>query len=179
MAFAPMTLASPPSPACLCPRISNSFAAYLAVLVSTVSPLPNGLPHTPGDGPPEKGRCVRIRLRSGGYRSHPSRGTRRTPYTCLSGLGRGHRHVSALAPPLRRQPAPLVSAPPSNKNSQMAPYTPSSTSAEPPSTMSKIGPLWNSKPDASCGVSDPSDATYSVCTSSFSLTISASNKSAR
>ena len=38
MAFAPMTLASPPSPACLCPRISNSFAAYLAVLVSTVSP---------------------------------------------------------------------------------------------------------------------------------------------
>ena len=65
--------------------------------------LPNGLPHTPGDGPPEKGRCVRIRLRSGGYRSHPSRGTRRTPYTCLSGLGRVHRHVSALAPPLRRQ----------------------------------------------------------------------------
>ena len=58
----------------------------------------------------------------------------------------------------------------------MAPYAPSSTSAEPPSTMSKIGPLWNSKPDASCGVSDPSDATYSVCTSSFSLTISASNK---
>ena len=37
MAFAPMTLASPPSPACLCPRISNSFAAYLAVLVITVS----------------------------------------------------------------------------------------------------------------------------------------------
>ena len=26
------------------------------------------------------------------------RGTRRTPYTCLSGLGRGHRHVSTLAP---------------------------------------------------------------------------------
>ena len=38
MAFAPMTLASPSSPACLCPRISNSFAAYLAVLVITVSP---------------------------------------------------------------------------------------------------------------------------------------------
>ena len=38
MAFAPMTLASPPSPACLCPRISNSFAAYLAVLVITISP---------------------------------------------------------------------------------------------------------------------------------------------
>ena len=76
-------------------------------------------------------------------------------------------------------PAPLASAPPSNKNSQMAPYAPSSTSAEPPSTMSRIGPLWNSKPDASCGASDASDATYSVCTSSFSPTISAFSKSAR
>ena len=38
-------------------------------------------------------------------------------------------------------PAPLVSAPPLNKNSQMAPYAPSSTSAEPPSTMSRTGPL--------------------------------------
>ena len=76
-------------------------------------------------------------------------------------------------------PAPLASEPPSNKNSQMAPYAPSSTSAEPPSTMSGIGHLWHSKPDASCGVSDASDATYSVCTSSFSLTISAFSKSAR
>ena len=48
-----------------------------------------------------------------------------------------------------------------------------------PSTISRIGPLWNSKPDASCGVSDASDDTYSVCTSSFSLTISAFSKSAR
>ena len=76
-------------------------------------------------------------------------------------------------------PAPLASAPRSNKNSQMAPYAPSSTSAESPSTMSRIGPLWNSKPDASCGVSDASEATYSVCTCSFSLTISAFSKSAR
>ena len=36
-----------------------------------------------------------------------------------------------------------------------------------------------SKPDASCGVSDASDVIYSVCTSWFSLTISASSKSAR
>ena len=177
MAFAPMTLASPPSPACLCPRISNSFAAYLAVLVSTVSPCLMAYHIRPVTALLKKGAA--FEFASAVEDSHPSRGTRRTPYTCLSGLGRGHRHVSALAPPLRRQPAPLVSAPPSNKNSQMAPYAPSSTSAEPPSTMSKIGPLWNSKPDASCGVSDPSDATYSVCTSSFSLTISASNKSAR
>ena len=41
--------------------------------------------------------------RNGGYRSCPSRGTRSTPNTCLPGLGRGHRHVSALLPPLRRQ----------------------------------------------------------------------------
>ena len=40
MAFAPMTLASPPSPACLCPRVSNSFAAYLAVLVTIASSFP-------------------------------------------------------------------------------------------------------------------------------------------
>ena len=30
-------------------------------------------------------------------------GTRSTPNTCLPRLGRGHRHVSALPPPLRRQ----------------------------------------------------------------------------
>ena len=42
----------------------------------------------------------------------------------------------------------LALEPPSNKNNRMAPYAPSSTSAEPPSTMSKTGPLWNSKPDA-------------------------------
>ena len=59
-----------------------------------------------------------------------------------------------------------------NKNNRMAQYAPSSTSAEPPSTMSRTGPLWNSKPDASCGVSDASDAIYSACTSWFSLTIS-------
>ena len=46
-------------------------------------------------------------------------------------------------------PAPLASEPPSNR---MAPYAPSSSSAEPPSTMSRIGPLWSSKPDASRGV---------------------------
>ena len=73
----------------------------------------------------------------------------------------------------------LASEPPSNKNNRMALYAPSSTSAEPPSTMNRIGPLWNSKPDASCGVSDASDAIYSACTSWFSLTISASSKSAR
>ena len=44
MSFAPMTLASPPLPACLCPRISNSFAAYLAVLVITKF-LPNTAYH--------------------------------------------------------------------------------------------------------------------------------------
>ena len=36
-AYAPTTIASPPSHACLCLRISNSFAAYLAVVVITVS----------------------------------------------------------------------------------------------------------------------------------------------
>ena len=76
-------------------------------------------------------------------------------------------------------PVPLASEPPSNKNSRMAPYVPSSISAEPPTTMSRTGPLWNSKPDASCGVLDASDAIYSVCTSSFSPTISASIKFAR
>ena len=76
-------------------------------------------------------------------------------------------------------PAPLASEPPSNKNNRMAPYAPPSTSAEPPSTMSRTGPLWNSKPDASCGVLDASDAIYSACTSWASLTISASSKSAR
>ena len=73
----------------------------------------------------------------------------------------------------------LASEKPSNKNNRMAPYAPSSTSVEPPSTMSRTGPLWNSKPDASCGVSDVSDATYSAYTSWFSLTISASSKFAR
>ena len=63
---------------------------------------------------------------------------------------------------------PLASEPPSNKNSRMALYAPSSISAEPPSTMSKTEPLWNSKPDASCGVLDALDVIYSVCTSSFS-----------
>ena len=51
----------------------------------------------------KKGRRVRFQLRNGGYRSCPSRGTRSTPNTCLPGLGRGYRHVSALPPPLRRQ----------------------------------------------------------------------------
>ena len=76
-------------------------------------------------------------------------------------------------------PAPLVSEPHSNKNSRMAQYAPSSISAEPPSTMSRTGPPWNSKPDASCGVLDTSDVNYSACTSWFLLTISASSKSAR
>ena len=39
--------------------------------------------------------------------------------------------------------APLASEPPSNKNNRMAPFALSSTSAEPPSTMSKTGPQWN------------------------------------
>ena len=43
----------------------------------------------------------------------------------------------------------------------------------------KTGPLWNSKPDASCGVLDALDVICSVCTSSFSPTISASRKFAR
>ena len=73
----------------------------------------------------------------------------------------------------------LASEQPSNKNNRMAPYALSSTSAEPPSTMRRTGPLWNSKPDASCGVSDASDAIYSVCTYCFSLTISACSKYAR
>ena len=47
------------------------------------------------------------------------------------------------------------------------------------STMSRTGPLWNSKPDASCGVSDASDTINSACSFLFSLTISASSKSAR
>ena len=38
-------------------------------------------------------------------------------------------------------PAPLASEPPSKENNRMAPYAPLSTSAEPPSTMSKTGPL--------------------------------------
>ena len=59
------------------------------------------------------------------------------------------------------------------------PYAPSSISAEPPLTMSRTGPLWNSKPDASCGVLDASNAIYLACTSWFSLTISASSKSTR
>ena len=71
---------------------------------------------------------------------------------------------------------PLASEPPSNKNNRMAPYAPSSTSAEPPSTISRTEPLWNSKPDASCGVSDASDAIHSACTSWFSLAIGASSK---
>ena len=75
-------------------------------------------------------------------------------------------------------PVPLASEPSSNKNSRMAPYAPS-ISAEPPSTMNRPGPLWNSKPDVSCGVLDASGGIYSVCTSSFSPTISASSKFAR
>ena len=51
----------------------------------------------------KKGRCVRFHLHNGGYRSCPSRGTRSATNTRLPGLGRGHRHVSAPPPPLRRQ----------------------------------------------------------------------------
>ena len=106
--------------------------------------------------------------------------SRNSPHPLYLSFRTGTRSSTRLGPCASiATPAPLVSAPPSNKNSQMAKYAPSSTSAEPPSTMSRIGLLSNSKPDASCGVSDPTDATYSVCTSSFSLTISASNKSAR
>ena len=50
----------------------------------------HGSPHSPDNGSSEKGRRVRFHLRNRGHRSHPSRGTRSTPNTCLSGLGRGH-----------------------------------------------------------------------------------------
>ena len=83
-------------------------------------------------------------------------------------------HTASIA-----TPAPLASAPPSNKNNQMTSYAPSSTSAEPPSTMSRTRPLRNSKPGAPCGVLDASDAIYSACTFWFSLIISASSKSSR
>ena len=106
--------------------------------------------------------------------------SRNSPHPLYLSFRTGARSSTRLGPSASIvTPAPLASAPPSNKNSQMAPYAPSSTSAESPSTMSRIGPLWNSKTDASCGVSDASETTYSVCTCSFSLTISAFSKSAR
>ena len=46
-----------------------------------------GSPHSPDNGPSEKGRRARFHLRNGGHRSHPSRST---PNTCLPGLGRSH-----------------------------------------------------------------------------------------
>ena len=113
----------------------------------------------------------------------------RTPFALFSRNSQPPQHLSSrtrtqsltrLDPSASTAtPVPLASEPPSNKNSRMAPYAPSSISAEPPSTMSKTGPLWNSKPDASCGVLDALDVIYSVCTSSFSPTISASSKFAR
>ena len=132
-------------------------------------------------------RPVTVLLKKGAAFEFPSQRripfvhfSRNSPHLLYLSFRTGTRSSTRLGPCASlATPAPVVSAPPSNKNSQMAPYAPSSTSAEPPSTMSRIGPLWNSKPDASCGVSDPSDATYSVCTSSFSLTISASNKPAK
>ena len=42
------------------------------------------------NGGHRSGRRVRFHLRNGGHRSRPSRGTRRTPNTCLPGLGRSH-----------------------------------------------------------------------------------------
>ena len=177
MAFAPMTLASPPSPACLCPRISNSFAAYL-VLVITVSSCLMAYHIRPVTALLKKGAAFEF-----------ASAVEDTVRTLLAELaappilvfpdwdafidtsrplrlhcGRQHRWS-------RRHPR--------TRTTRWLPYAPSSTSAEPPSTMSRIGPLRNSKPDASCGASDPTDATYPVCTSSFSLTISASNKSVR
>ena len=114
------------------------------------------------------------------WRIQFARFSRNSPHSLYSSFRTGTRSSTRLGPSACiATPAPLASEPPSNKNSQMAPYAPSSTSAEPPSTMSRTGPLWNSKPDASCGVSDASDATYSVCTSSFSLIINAFSKSAR
>ena len=62
-----------------------------------------GLPHPPDNVPSKKGRCVRFHPHNGGYRSCPSRGTRSITGTRLPELGRGHRHVAALPPPLRRQ----------------------------------------------------------------------------
>ena len=77
----------------------------------------------------------------------------------------GMRSTTRLGPSASiATPAPLVSEPPSDKNSRMTQYTPSSISAEPPSTMGRTGPPWNSKPDASCGVFDASAVNYSACT---------------
>ena len=178
MAYVPTTIASSPSHACLSLRISNSFAAYLAVLVITASSCLTWLTTYTRWRPSWK-RAPRSNSPPQ-WRIPFALFSRHSPHPLYLSFRTGTRSSTRLGPSASiATPAPLVSAPPSNKNSQMAPYVPSSTSAEPPSTMSRIGPLWNSKPDASCGVSDASDATYSACTSSFSLTISASNKSAR
>ena len=92
----------------------------------------------------------------------------------------GTRSSTRLGPSASiAMPAPPASEPPLNKNNRMAPYAPSSTSAERPSTMSRTVSLWNSKSDASCGVIDASGVIYSACTSWSSSTISASSKSAR
>ena len=114
----------------------------------------HGLPHPPDNGPSQKGRCIRFHLPNGGYRSCPFRGTRGTTDTRLPGLGRGHRHVSALPPSLRRQHRWPRNHPRTRTAGWL--YAPSSISAKPPSTMSRTGPPWNSKPDASCGALDAS-----------------------
>ena len=178
MAFAPMTLASPPSPACLCPRISKQLRGLLRGLSYYRKFLPNMAHHI---------RPVTALLERAPRSNSPPRWripfalfSRNSPHPRYLYFQTGTRSLTRLGPSASIATlAPLASAPSSNKNSQMAPYAPSSTSAEPPSTMSRTGPLWNSKPDTSCGVLDASDAIYSVCTSSFIPTISASSKFAR
>ena len=106
--------------------------------------------------------------------------SRDSPHHRYSSSRTGTRSSTRLGPSASiATPVPRASAPPSNKNSRMAQYAPSSTSAEPLSTTSRTGLPSNSKPDASCGVLDASDVIYSACTSSFLPTISVFSKSAR
>ena len=76
-------------------------------------------------------------------------------------------------------PAPMVSEQRSNKNNLTVPSDPSSRLAEQLSLMNGIRPPWNSKPDASYGVSVAFAATYLACSSLFPQTTSVSNKSAK
>ena len=128
----------------------------------------------------KKERRIRLYLCNGGYRSCPPRGTRRTPNTCLPGLGRGHRYVSR---PFRLHcdastaglGATLEQEQPDGSIRPIVYISRAALDNE----QNWTPVLWNSKPYASCGVSDASDAIYSACTSWFSLTISASSKFAR
>ena len=110
---------------------------------------------TPWQNELNSGQACRACL--GSFSPTPRRG-------CFSDLPGDGIVVSPPSPIVERLPsasiatlAPLVSEPPSNKSNRTAPYASSSISAEPPSTMSRTGSPWNSKPVASCGVSDASD----------------------